>query len=174
MSDIAATEAPAEASTKRKKKGEEPERPKVLPVLSPEIEKKTRLYELMVLFDPAEASRAWDDLSGWIKELIEVKLGQHVLRLDKWADSRKLSYEIEGLKRATYMLVWFRSEPAHIAEIDRTLRLDERSKRHLIIAHEGEPPGVGVMAEELDAAAPPRSERGMDREFERYDRYDRY
>lgn len=159
------TEAPA-----RKKKGEEEPRVKVLPPVSPELEKTTRLYELMVLFDPAEASRAWDKLTEWVKEIIEGRLAQHVLRVDKWADSRKLMYEIEGMKRATYMLVWFRSEPKHIAEIDRTFRLDERSKRHLILAHEDEPPGVGVMAEELDAAAPPRPDR-MEREFERYDRY---
>lgn len=167
MSDMtAATAAPEETTAE--------ERPKLLPQLSPEIEKTTRLYELMILFDPAEASRSWDKLVEWIKEIVEVRLGQHVLRVDKWADSRKLSYEIEGMKRATYMLVWFRSEPKHIAEIERTFRLDERSKRHLILAHEEEPPGVGVMAEELDAQAPARSERGMDREFERYDRYDRY
>lgn len=166
MTDMTTAEAPEETA--------EAERPKVLPTLAPEIEKRTRLYELMILFDPAEASRAWDKLVEWIKDLIEVRLGQHVLRVDKWADSRKLSYEIEGMKRATYMLVWFRSEPQHITEIDRTFRLDERSKRHLVLAHEDEPPGVGVLAEELDAAAPPRAERGMDREFERYDRYDRY
>jgi ribosomal protein S6 len=169
MSDMtAATAAPETTEVSAE------ERPKVLPRLSPEIEKTTRLYELMVLFDPAEASRAWDDLVGWVKDLIETRLGQHVLRVDKWADSRKLSYEIEGLKRATYMLVWFRSAPQHIAEIERTFRLDERSKRHLILAHEDEPPGVGVLAEELDAQAPARPDRGMDREFDRYDRYDRY
>ena len=100
---------------------------RVLPQLSPEIEGKTRLYELCLLFDPAEASRTWDALVEWIKtELIETKYEQHVLRVDKWADTRKLAYEIQGLKRGTYMVVWFRSEPSKLVDLERDLRLQLR------------------------------------------------
>ena len=128
-------------------------RKKVLPELDAELMKTTRLYELSMIFDPAEASRSWERLEAWIKELIEEKLGQHVLRIDKWADSRKLAYEMKGLRRGTYMIVWFRSESQHIDEIERVLRLDERVVRHLVLVHEEEPHNVGVTADELEAAA---------------------
>lgn len=141
---------------------------RVLPQLSPEIEAKTRLYELCLLFDPAEATRTWDALVEWIKtELIETKYGQHVLRVDKWADTRKLAYEIKGLKRGTYMVVWFRSEPGQISDLERDLRLDERCVRHLILSHDFEPPGVGKTAEDFDQKH--EEERG-ERERERGER----
>jgi small subunit ribosomal protein S6 len=144
---------------------------RVLPQLSPEIEGKTRLYELCLLFDPAEATRTWDALVEWIKtELIETKYGQHVLRVDKWADTRKLAYEIQGLKRGTYMVVWLRSAPGVIADLERDLRLDERCVRHLIISHDFEPPGVGKTAEDFDQKH--EEERG-ERERERGERGDR-
>jgi len=144
---------------------------RVLPQLSPEIEGKTRLYELCLLFDPAEASRTWDALVEWIKtELIETKYEQHVLRVDKWADTRKLAYEIQGLKRGTYMVVWFRSEPSKLVDLERDLRLDERCIRHLVISHDFEPPGVGKTAEDFDQKH--EEERG-ERERERGDRGDR-
>ena len=150
---VAGAEAPA-----TEKKEKEPFKP-LLPTLSPELEKSTRLYELMLLFDPAEASRTWEKPVEWVNELIKTRLGQHVLRVDKWADSRKLAYEIKGLKRATYMLVWFRAEPRVTAELELQLRLEERVIRHMLLTHESEPPGVGQSAEDFEAAAPPPPER---------------
>ena len=134
---------------------------RVLPRVSEEIEAKTKLYELCLLFDPAEASRTWDALVEWItKDLIEGKLGQHVLRVDKWADARKLAYEIKGLKRGTYMVVWMRSEPSKINELERDLRLDERCVRHLVTVHDFEPPTVGKTAEDFDQKQEDERERG--------------
>lgn len=135
----------------------------VLPQLSPDLMKTTRLYELMILFDPAEASRTWDKLVEWINELVGKKHGQHVLRVDKWADGRKLAYEIKGLKRGTYMVAYFRAAPRTVNEIDRDLRLDEKVIRHIIVMHEQEPPTIGKTADDFDQAAPRREEddRGL-------------
>ena len=152
---VAGAEAPADNEEKKEKEVFVPQ----LPVLDEEIEKRTRLYELMLIFDPAEASRTWDKLVEWVEELIKGRLEQHVLRVDKWADSRKLAYEINGLKRATYMLVWFKAEPSTTAELEQQLRLEERVLRHMLLTHDSEPPGVGQSAEDFDAAAPPPPER---------------
>lgn len=154
------TETAAAAAPTRAPKAEEHREP-VLPQLSPELMKTTRLYELVMLFDPAEASRSWDRLSGWITDLIKVRYGQHVLRIDRWADARKLAYEIKGLKRATYMLVWFRSAPDKLAELERDLRLDEQIARFMITVHDEEPPTVGMMADDFDQAAPRREDDEM-------------
>lgn len=140
---------------------EEEKREPVLPQLSPELMKVTRLYELCMLFDPAEASRTWDKLVEWINEVIGKKYGQHVLRVDKWADGRKLAYEIKGLKRGTYMVVYFRSAPRAVNEIDRDLRLDEKVIRHVIIQHDSEPATVGKTADDYDQAPPRRDDDVM-------------
>lgn len=145
------------AATPRAPKVEEKREP-VLPLLSPELMKTTRLYELMMLFDPAEASRTWDKLVEWINELVGKKYGQHVQRVDKWADARKLAYEIKGLKRGTYMVVYFRAAPKIVNEIDRDLRLDEKVLRHVIVMHEQEPPTVGKTADDFDQAPSRRDE----------------
>lgn len=148
----------------RPQRAEPEKREPVLPQLGPELMKTTRLYELVMLFDPAEASRTWEKLEEWVKELIATKYGQHVLRVDKWADARKLAYEIKGLKRGTYMVVYFRSAPKTVNEIDRDLRLDEKVIRHIIVMHEQEPPTVGKTADDFDQAPMRRDdeERGED------------
>jgi len=143
----------------------EDEAPK-LPDLAPEVMRVTRLYELCILFDPSEATRTWPALSEWVSEMLTDKYGAHVYRVDKWADSRRLAYEINGLRRGTYMVVWFRAKPAILADLDREVRLDERSARHMIVHHEFEPPTVGMSAEDFDAG------RSDDRD-ERSDRGDR-
>lgn len=153
----AATEAPPE---KKKKKNAKKEYERVLPKPEGQMALTTRLYELMLLLDPAEASRTWDKLAEWVKEMIEGKHGGTIQRLDKWAESKKLAYEIKGLKRVTYMLVWFRAKPEITDELERALRLDERCARHLLLVHEEEPPGVGKSAEEMEQANPPRESRG--------------
>lgn len=129
---------------------------RVLPEPDAETAKTTRLYELMIIFDPAEATRTWDKLAEWIKDLVEQKYKGTVLRLDKWAESKKLAYEMNGLKRGTYMLLWMRAKPEITVELERDLRLDERAMRHLLLVHEDEPPGVGKSAEEMEQAHGPR------------------
>ncbi len=134
-----------------------------LPVLDAETMKVTRLYELCIIFDPAEASRTWDKLEEYVRDLIEKKHKGHLHKVDKWADSRKLTYEIKGLKRGTFMVCWFRARPETISGLDRDLRLDEKPVRHLIVAHEEEPPTVGKTAEDFEAGR--QDDMKRDREY---------
>lgn len=134
-----------------------------LPPLDEETMRTTRLYELCLLFDPAEATRTWDKLVEWIRGTLSDRYGAHVYRVDKWADSRKLAYEIKGLKRGTYMVVWFRAKPAVVSDLDREIRLDERCARHMIVVHDFEPPTVGMAAEDFETAVKDREPR--EREF---------
>jgi small subunit ribosomal protein S6 len=156
MSDTSAVASKAAPHDHAAHAAEEKKEPK-LPILAPEIMKVTRLYELMILLDPNDASRTWDKLVEWITDVVAKRYSQHVLRIDKWADSRKLAYEINGMKRGTYMLVWFRALPKSVFEIDRDMRLDEKVIRHIIVQHEEEPPTVGMLADDFDQA-PPRRE----------------
>ena len=118
---------------------------------------RTRSYEAMFLLDNQAAQADWDATSGKVDTILE-KHGARIVQKEKW-DERKLAYEIKGLKRATYMLVWFRAEPRVTAELELQLRLEERVIRHMLLTHESEPPGVGQSAEDFEAAAPPPPER---------------
>jgi len=110
-----------------------------LPPVPPEMLKTTRVYEVLMLFDPTEGQKAWDRLLEFTKGLIEQRHGGLVLKVENWAESRKLSYEVKGLRRGSYMLVYFRAKPSTINTFDGELKLDEKVVRHLIVLHEKMP-----------------------------------
>jgi small subunit ribosomal protein S6 len=110
-----------------------------LPPVPPEMLKTTRVYEVLILFDPTEGQKAWDRLLEFTKGLIEQRHGGLVLKVENWAESRKLSYEVKGLRRGSYMLIYFRAKPASINAFDLELKLDEKVVRHLIAVHDKMP-----------------------------------
>src|SRR5436305_15345041 len=75
-----------------------------LPPVPPEMLKTTRVYEVLILFDPTEAQKSWDKLLEMVKGFLEQRHGGLVLKVEQWADSRKLAYEVKGLRRGSYML----------------------------------------------------------------------
>lgn len=110
-----------------------------LPPVPPEMLKTTRVYELLLLFDPTEATKGWDKLLEQMKGFIEGRHHGLVLKVDNWADSRKLAYEVKGLRRGTYMLIYFRGKPSTINTLEHELKLDEKVIRHVILLHEKMP-----------------------------------
>ena len=110
-----------------------------LPPVPPEMLKTTRVYEVLVLFEPTEATKSWDKLLEWAKGLIEQRHHGLVLKHENWGDSRKLAYEIKGLRRGTYMLIYFRMKPAEVNAFDAELRIDDKVVRHMVVHHEKMP-----------------------------------
>ena len=110
-----------------------------LPPVPPEMLKTTRIYEVLLLLDPAEYTKSGDKILEFVKGLVEARHGGLVLLHKVWADSRKLAYEIKGLRRGTYLLVYFRAKPSIINTLDNELRLDEKVIRHMIVKHEKAP-----------------------------------
>lgn len=111
--------------------------------------KATRLYEIMVIYDPADASKDWDVLVKSLSDRIE-KLDGSIIRMLQWADNRKLAYELKGLRRGTYLSGYFRMPPGNLDQLDRNLRLDERVIRHLVISHRRQPPDLVIKGSEKD------------------------
>ena len=109
-----------------------------------------RLYEGMFLFDSAAGGKG-EALTAMVLDLLTKKHGAEIVRVEQLGD-RKLAYEVNGLKRGTYLLVYFRSEPGRVPEMERDLRLNEQVLRHMMIYHEKEPSALTKPAEE--AAAP--------------------
>lgn len=113
-----------------------------------------RLYEGLFLFDPAEAGKGMDGIVQIVTDAL-TKHGAEIISAEHWGD-RRLAYEVGGLKRGSYILSYFNGNPAAMADLDRTLRLDERVIRHMVLHHEKRPAAlVERESEEKVAEAEP-------------------
>ncbi len=90
-------------------------------------------YEAVLIFktELADADRnaLLDRFKGHIEENGEV------ISVDDWG-KRKLAYEIQDLKEGYYYIVDFKSEPDHIREFERRLRLSDFVLRYMVIRKE--------------------------------------
>ena len=90
-------------------------------------------YEAVLIFktELADADRnaLLDRFKGHIEENGEV------VSVDDWG-KRKLAYEIDDLKEGYYYVVDFKSEPDHIKEFERRLRLSDYVPRYMVIRKE--------------------------------------
>jgi len=93
-----------------------------------------RLYEAMYLVDPALATSDWDAVTKAINTIMD-RAGAEAINLRKW-DECRLSYEVEGCKRGTYILSYFMAEPSSIGQIERDVQLNESLLRVLILRAE--------------------------------------
>ncbi len=93
-----------------------------------------KLYEAMFLIDSAEATADWDGINTLIRTILE-RAGAEIVSIRKW-DDRKLTYNISGKSRGTYILCYFRAEGGRVREIERDVQLSERIMRALILTAE--------------------------------------
>jgi small subunit ribosomal protein S6 len=90
-----------------------------------------KLYEAMFLIDSAEAAADWEAVNATIRNILE-RAGVEIVSIKKW-DERKLTYDIKGKSRGTYVLCYFRGQGQSIRQIERDVRLSERIMRVLIL-----------------------------------------
>jgi small subunit ribosomal protein S6 len=102
----------------------------------------SRVYELFLLYDPAVAQKDWDALIEFLRELVTKNGGVLLKTPEMWGENRKLAYEIAGQRRGSYVVAYFRGMPGSIIEMERTLKLDERVMRHMVINHGTELPAA--------------------------------
>lgn len=88
-------------------------------------------YEAMFLVDSAEATANWSDITDAVNTVME-RAEAEVISLRKW-DERRLTYEVAGRKRGTYILCYFKSAPSVISGIERDVQLNESLLRVLIL-----------------------------------------
>ena len=90
-----------------------------------------KAYELLYFVAPTldEESRA--NVAARVESTITSQ-GDAVDSVEDWG-KRKLAYEINGLTEGDYILVNFHADPAHIAELDRVLRINDSVQRHMIV-----------------------------------------
>jgi small subunit ribosomal protein S6 len=98
------------------------------------MEKSNRIYEGMFVlpqtFVREDKERAFELLtSALAKHDAEVKY------MDIWSE-RSLAYEINHVREASYVLVYFEAESESIAKIERTFRITDNILRLLVVRPE--------------------------------------
>lgn len=92
---------------------------------------KTSVYECMVIFDSNKYAQDANKVGGQISALVG-KLGGEVLVSRLWND-QKLAYPIDGHKKGTYWLTYFRLDGTRLVEFNRDLRINETVVRSLTL-----------------------------------------
>jgi len=88
-------------------------------------------YEGMFLLDSAQAAAAWDDTVKRVHDIL-TKHGSEIVASRQW-DERRLAYPIEGHKKGTYLLTYFRTDGANLKEIVSDCHLSDVILRELIL-----------------------------------------
>ena len=113
-----------------------------------------RRYELMLLFRPDLED---DKLQSAVEKVTRaiVNAGGALTKVSPWG-KRRLAYEIQHFREASYFLLHFDIAPAQIRELERGLLISEEVLRHLVTVLEDR----GELSEEdLPPAAVPAAER---------------
>lgn len=95
---------------------------------------KLKHYETMFILKPTLTDEETVAQIENVKALIEKNGGEIASCLDM--GSRELAYEIEKNKRGYYFVVYFKGNPAGIAEIERNYRINENLIRFIFIKYE--------------------------------------
>ena len=94
----------------------------------------SRLYEAMFVIDSAKAKEDYAKMEAECLGCL-TRHGAEIVKAVKW-DERRLTYEIKKIRRGTFILVHFNSDPAGIAKMERQCALNENILRVLILVDE--------------------------------------
>ena len=90
-----------------------------------------REYELIWIVKPDVADEDVEAITERTTKIVEDRDGV-VMHLDEWG-KRKLAYEIQKFSKGHYMRMHFLAQPGDVAELERTLRIDDRILRFLTV-----------------------------------------
>jgi small subunit ribosomal protein S6 len=89
------------------------------------------VYEAMFIFDSNRFARDPGGVSGQVNALIQ-KFGGEILAGRLW-EERRLAYPINGQRKGTYWLTYFRLESRQLADFNREWHLNESILRALVL-----------------------------------------
>lgn len=95
-----------------------------------EVRKHLRPYEAVILVHPDASEDEQKTLFRKNKAIIEEQFGGSVKNLDTWG-KRSLANPIEKLKKAIYFHTTFEADPQAVAELERTMRINDRVLRFM-------------------------------------------
>ncbi len=94
-----------------------------------------RKYEAMYIVKPSLSDAEVGKIADRFKSLIEEK-GGTVAEAGKW-DKRRLTYDIQGFREGTYILMLFEAAGAVPQELSRLLGIHDDVIRHRVFKIEG-------------------------------------
>ena len=88
-------------------------------------------YEGMFLLDSAKVAVSWDDSVKHVHDIL-TKHHSEIVASRQW-DERRLAYPVEGHKKGTYLLTYFKAEGPALKEIVADCHLSDLILRELIL-----------------------------------------
>ena len=88
-------------------------------------------YEAMFILDSAKAATSWDEAVGHVHGILS-KHQAEIVASRHW-DERRLAYPIDGHKKGTYLLTFFRADGTRLRDIEADCRLSDLVLRDLIL-----------------------------------------
>jgi len=94
-------------------------------------ETRTNVYEAMVIFDSNRYARERAGLSAELEKMIQAEQGE-VLVSRLW-EERRLAYPINGQRKGTYWLFYFRGPSSMLTSLNRQWEIHDGILRHLVL-----------------------------------------
>src|SRR6516165_5463235 len=88
-------------------------------------------YEGMFLLDSTKVAVSWDESVKHVHDILS-KHQSEIVASRQW-DERRLAYPVEGHKKGTYLLTYFRADGSHVADIRHDCQLSDLVLRNLIL-----------------------------------------
>lgn len=88
-------------------------------------------YEGMFLLDSSKVALSWDDAVRHVHDIL-AKHQAEIVAHRQW-DERRLSYPVDGHKKGTYLLTYFKAEGSALKEIVADCHLSELVLRELLL-----------------------------------------
>ena len=88
-------------------------------------------YEGMFLLDSSKVAVSWDAAVQNVHDIL-AKHNSEIVASRQW-DERRLAYSVDGHKKGTYLLTYFRADGSNMKEISADCRLNDVILRELIL-----------------------------------------
>ena len=90
-----------------------------------------RNYELMILLDP---NLQEEEISALLKEAQQTIANNQgkIIKVNQWG-KRTLAYDIKKFREAFYVIIDFELEPENIANIEKSIKFEEKIIRYLLV-----------------------------------------
>jgi small subunit ribosomal protein S6 len=90
-----------------------------------------RNYELMILLDP---NLQEEEISALLKEVQQTIANNQgkIIKVNQWG-KRTLAYDIKKFREAFYVIIDFELEPENIANIEKSIKFEEKIIRYLLV-----------------------------------------
>lgn len=92
---------------------------------------RTNVYEAMIIFDSNRFARERAALPAEVEKMIKADSGE-VLVSRLW-EERRLAYPINGQRKGTYWLYYFRGPSSMLASLNRQWEIHDGILRHLVL-----------------------------------------